>query len=87
MFKENIDSNVAPVGLGRKEQIALREAQIGVDERAGLEFKGAPVDAFGDFRGSRSIRKAAAAAGFERPARKSRSWAWKGSSSAMEARR
>ena len=51
MFKENIDSDVAPVGLGRKEQIALREAQIGVDERAGLEFKGAPVDAFGDFRG------------------------------------
>ena len=33
--------------------------------------------------GRRSMRKAAAAAGLERPARKRRSWAWKVSSSGM----
>jgi len=36
--------------------------------------------------GSRSMRKAAAAAGLERPARKRRSWAWNGSSSSMGVR-
>jgi hypothetical protein len=51
MFKENIDSDIAAVGLGRKEEVGFGEAKVRVDERAGFEFKRAPVDARGDFRG------------------------------------
>ena len=86
VFEEDVDADVAAVGFGGEEEVGFGEAEVGVDEGAGFEFKSAPVDAGGDLRGRRSMRKAAAAAGLERPARKRRSWAWKVSSSGMGVR-
>ncbi|RFC51725.1 MAG: hypothetical protein DVB22_001341 [Verrucomicrobia bacterium] len=49
--EEDVDSDVAAVCFGGEEEVGFGEAEVGVDEGAGFEFKGAPVDACGDFRG------------------------------------
>jgi hypothetical protein len=49
--EEDVAADVAAVGLGGEEEVGFGEAEIGVDEGAGFEFEGAPVDAFGDLRG------------------------------------
>ena len=48
--EEDVDSDVAAVCFGGEEKVGFGEAEVGVDEGAGFEFKGAPVDACGDFR-------------------------------------
>ncbi len=51
VFKEDVDADVAAVGFGGEEEVGFGEAEVWVDEGAGLEFEGVPVDACGDFRG------------------------------------
>ena len=49
--EEDVDADVAAVGFGGEEEVGFGEAEVGVDEGAGFEFKSAPVDAGGDLRG------------------------------------
>jgi len=48
--EEDVDADVAAVGLGGEEEVGFGEAEVGIDEGAGFEFEGVPVDACGDFR-------------------------------------
>jgi hypothetical protein len=51
VFEEDVDADVAAVGFGGEEEVGFGEAEIGVDEGAGFEFEGGPINACGDFRG------------------------------------
>ena len=50
VFEEDVDADLAAIGFGGEEEVGFGEAEIGVDEGAGFEFEGGPVDACGDFR-------------------------------------
>jgi hypothetical protein len=50
VFEEEVEGDVASVGFGGEEEVGFGEAEVRVDEGTGFEFKGAPVDAFGDLR-------------------------------------
>jgi hypothetical protein len=48
--EEEVEGDVAAVGFGGEEEVGFGEAEVRVDEGAGFEFEGAPVDACGDLR-------------------------------------